>query len=71
MAQLALSSNLFAVPANSPANSLKEFIALARTEPQKYGSYGSFGAGTTAHLHGELFNLQTGSRASGSRWSRG
>ena len=60
VAQLALSSNLFAVPANSPANSLKEFIALARTEPQKYGSYGSFGAGTTAHLHGELFNLQTG-----------
>ena len=60
VAQLALSSNLFAVPAASPANNLKEFLALARAEPQKYGSYGSFGAGTTAHLHGELFNLQTG-----------
>ena len=33
---------------------------MARAEPQKYGSYGSFGAGTTAHLHGELFNLQAG-----------
>ena len=60
VAQLALSSNLFAAPAASPANNLKEFLAMARAEPQKYGSYGSFGAGTTAHLHGELFNLQTG-----------
>ena len=59
VAQLALSSNLFAVPANSPANSLREFIALARAEPQRF-SYGSFGTGTTSHLHGELFNLQTG-----------
>ena len=60
VAQLALSSNLFAVPAASPANSLKEFIALARADIQKFGSYGTFGAGTTSHLHGELFNLQTG-----------
>ena len=59
VAQLALSSNLFAVPANSPASNLKEFIALAKADPAKY-SYGSFGSGTTAHLHGELFNLQTG-----------
>ena len=60
VAQLALSSNLFAVPASSSTYSLKEFIALAKAEPLKYGSYGSYGAGTTAHLHGELFNLQTG-----------
>lgn len=59
VAQLALSSNLFAVPANSPANSLREFIALAKADPAKF-SYGSFGTGTTSHLHGELFNLQTG-----------
>ena len=32
VAQLALSSNLFAVPANSPANSLKEFIALPEVQ---------------------------------------
>ena len=60
VAQLALSSNLFAVPVASPATKLKEFIALARSEQTKYGSYGSFGTGTTSHLHGELFNLQTG-----------
>lgn len=59
IAQLALSSNLFTVPANSPANNLREFIAMAKAEPQKY-SYGTFGAGTTSHLHGELFNLQAG-----------
>ena len=59
VAQLALSSNLFAVPANSPAKTLKEFIAMARAEPGRFG-YGSYGAGTSSHLHGELFNLQTG-----------
>jgi tripartite-type tricarboxylate transporter receptor subunit TctC len=59
IAQLALSSNLFAVPATSPANTLKEFIALAKAEPNRY-NYGSFGAGTTSHLHGELFNMQAG-----------
>ncbi|MBL8382793.1 MAG: tripartite tricarboxylate transporter substrate binding protein [Burkholderiales bacterium] len=59
VAQLALSSNLFAVPANAPHNNLREFIAAARAAPGKF-SYGSFGAGTTSHFHGELFNLQTG-----------
>ncbi len=60
IAQLALSSNLFAVPAASPAGNLKDFIALARSEPTKFGGYGTYGAGTSSHLHGELFNLQTG-----------
>ena len=60
VAQLALSANLFAVPVTSPANGLREFIALAKADAAKAGSYGSFGTGTTSHLHGELFNLQTG-----------
>jgi tripartite-type tricarboxylate transporter receptor subunit TctC len=59
IAQLALSSNLFAVPATSPAKTLKDFIAMARAESGKLG-YGTYGAGTSSHLHGELFNLQTG-----------
>ena len=59
--QMALSANLFAVPANSPAKTLKEFIALAKADPAKY-NYGTFGAGTTSHLHGELFNMQAGTK---------
>jgi len=40
-----------------PVNNLKEFVAAAKNEPGKY-SYGSFGAGTTAHFAGEqLLNL--------------
>lgn len=58
VAQLALSSNLFAVPSTSPVNSMREFLAQARANPGRFSSYGSFGAGTTSHLHGELFNLQ-------------
>ena len=60
VAQLALSANMLAVPVNAPVNNLKEFIALARADRSKLGTYGTFGAGTTSHLHGELFNLQTG-----------
>ncbi|ESH85138.1 ABC transporter substrate-binding protein [Cupriavidus sp. HPC(L)] len=44
-----------------PVNNLKEFVAAAKNDPGKY-SYGSFGAGTTAHFAGEqLLNL-TGAR---------
>lgn len=40
-----------------PVNTLKEFVAAAKAEPGKY-SYGSFGAGTTAHFAAEqLLNL--------------
>ncbi len=40
-----------------PVKNLKEFVAAAKAEPGKY-SYGSFGAGTTAHFAGEaLLNL--------------
>jgi tripartite-type tricarboxylate transporter receptor subunit TctC len=59
IAQLALSSNLFAVPASSTANTLKDFIAQAKADTNRF-NYGSFGAGTTSHLHGELFNMQAG-----------
>ena len=42
-----------------PAQTLKEFIALAKENPGKY-SYGSSGAGTAIHLASELFKLQAG-----------
>src|SRR5262245_62072945 len=41
------------------AQTLKEFIALARSRPGAM-NYGSGGAGTSNHLAGELFNIVTG-----------
>lgn len=42
------------VNANMPAKSLKEFIALAKSQPGKF-SYGSAGSGSTAHLGANQF----------------
>jgi tripartite-type tricarboxylate transporter receptor subunit TctC len=44
-----------------PVNNLKEFVAAAKAEPGKY-SYGSFGAGTTAHFAGEALLNLTGTK---------
>ena len=59
VAQLALSADLFVVQPNNPANSLKEFVELAKANPKKY-NYGSYGNGTSSHLHGEMLNEQAG-----------
>jgi tripartite-type tricarboxylate transporter receptor subunit TctC len=56
---LTYSYNLFLLPAASPANNLKEFVALVKANPGKY-NFGSFGAATSAHLHGELLNSVAG-----------
>lgn len=52
---IARSSDLFVVPNRVPAMTLAEFVALAKTETLSYGSYGN---GTSSHLHGELFRRQ-------------
>jgi tripartite-type tricarboxylate transporter receptor subunit TctC len=41
------------------ANTVAEFVALARSQPGKI-SYGSAGVGTSGHLSGELFASMTG-----------
>jgi tripartite-type tricarboxylate transporter receptor subunit TctC len=57
VAQLALSSNLLVVRPDFPAATLAEFLALAKANPGKY-SYGSFGNGTSSHIHGEMLKKQ-------------
>jgi tripartite-type tricarboxylate transporter receptor subunit TctC len=44
-----------------PAQTLQEFIALARQKPGAM-NFGSGGSGTSNHLAGELFNLVTGTK---------
>lgn len=41
--------------------SMKDYVALAAKSPDKY-SYGTYGAGTTAHIFAEMFNRETGIR---------
>ena len=45
-------------PRRVTANTLQEFVAAAKRNPGKL-NYGSAGAGTSHHLAGELFKLQT------------
>lgn len=53
------SANVFVVPAESPARSVKEFLAWAKQKSDGV-TYSSSGIGTTPHLAGELFRKQTG-----------
>ena len=54
---IAISPNIMVVPTSLPANSVAEFIALARTRPMNYASIGN---GTSLHLAGAQFNIATG-----------
>ena len=53
VARLASIENVMLVHPNVPVKTLKEFIALARSQPGKL-NYGSGGPGTTNHLANEL-----------------
>jgi tripartite-type tricarboxylate transporter receptor subunit TctC len=59
LALVASTNSLFAVPPSTPAGSLKEFVALARSQPGKL-NYGSYGVGTSSHIQGTLLNMQAG-----------
>ena len=52
-------NNILVVPAASPAKSVAELVALAKTKPEGL-SYGSQGVGTGGHLLGVLFAKHAG-----------
>jgi tripartite-type tricarboxylate transporter receptor subunit TctC len=57
LAQVASTNSLFAVPPSTPVQTLKEFVALAKSQPGKL-NYGSYGVGTSSHIQGSLLNMQ-------------
>jgi tripartite-type tricarboxylate transporter receptor subunit TctC len=59
VSELVRSTTVFCVPGDSPANTLAEFVALAKANPKKF-NYGSFGAGSSSHIMGALFAMQAG-----------
>jgi tripartite-type tricarboxylate transporter receptor subunit TctC len=58
VARFALSPSYFTVPANSPANSVKEFVALAKAKPGL--QWGDGGAGSTQSMANEMFRVVAG-----------
>jgi tripartite-type tricarboxylate transporter receptor subunit TctC len=54
---VAITPMILAVPADSPAKTLKEFIALAKQHDWNFGSVGN---GSLSHLTGEHFNAMAG-----------
>jgi tripartite-type tricarboxylate transporter receptor subunit TctC len=54
VALIARSFNIVVVNPNSPIRSISDLIAAAKASPGKL-TFGTFGAGTSAHLAGELF----------------
>lgn len=60
--KLASAYHILVVNPSVPADSLTEFVALLKSQPDKL-TFSSGGFGTPAHLAGELFKLQTGIRS--------
>jgi tripartite-type tricarboxylate transporter receptor subunit TctC len=59
ISRVAISPSVFAASTSLPVNTLAELVKLVKANPGKY-SYGTYGPGTSAHLQGELLNMQTG-----------
>jgi tripartite-type tricarboxylate transporter receptor subunit TctC len=59
VAKVADSTTVMIVPANFPANSIKEFVAYAKANPGKL-SYASAGAGNQTQLVAELLKAKAG-----------
>jgi len=74
VAMIALVPNVMIVNPSVPANSVAEFIALARSRPGKI-NFASSGSGTSIHMSAEMFKMLTGvnivhipTRAAAPRW---
>jgi tripartite-type tricarboxylate transporter receptor subunit TctC len=61
VSQIAASPYILAVYPGLPANSVKELIAYAKSNPDKL-NFASTGPASLAHLAGELFAMQTGTQ---------
>lgn len=59
VSEVAVSSTILAVSPDFPARTLPEVVALLKANPGKY-PYGSYGAGTTGHILGELLKREAG-----------
>lgn len=59
ISRVAISPSVFAASTSLPVNNLAELVRLVKANPGKY-SFGTYGPGTSAHLQGELLNMQTG-----------
>ncbi len=59
ISRVAITPAVFAASTTLPINNLAELIKLVKANPGKY-SFGTYGPGTSAHLQGELLNMQTG-----------
>jgi len=59
--QISGSGFIAAVPANHPANTLAEFVAWAKANPEK-ANFASGGAGSITHLNGEMLNQIAGTK---------
>lgn len=58
---VAVTPMILAVPSDSPAKNLKEFMAMARQKSADW-NFGSVGNGSLSHLTGEYFNSLAGTR---------
>lgn len=58
---VAFTPMILAVPASSPARTLKEFLDYAKAQGDKL-NFGSVGPGSLSHLTGEFFNEKAGLR---------
>ena len=62
VAMLGSLPSVLIVPPNSPANSVKELIAMLKAKPGQY-NYASAGVGSGAHVSLEKFNVAAGVKA--------